>query len=98
MSQHHILVVAENPHNLQQIQCNDPQIHSETLLSLDCTREQAGRLLLRVLVPQVWSLFHVEYINQNQHNFYSDRTRDRSFPHNLDRRRLNPESRCICNH
>ena len=49
MSQQHILVVAENPQNLQHIQFDDPQIHSETPLSLGYTMEPAGTPLLRVL-------------------------------------------------
>ena len=98
MSQHHILVVAENPQNLQHIQFDDPQIHSETPLSLGYTREPAGTPLLRVLGLQFWFLFRVEYINQNQHNFYSDQARARSFHHNLDRRHLSLESLYICNH
>lgn len=98
MSQCHIFFVAENLQYFQQIQCDDPQIHSESLLSLGYTKELAGTPLYRVLDHQFWSLFRVGYINQIQHNFYSDPTRAQSSHHNLDHRHLSLESRCICNH
>jgi hypothetical protein len=98
VSQCQILVVAENLQNFQQIQCDDPQIHSESILSLGYTKELAERPLLRVLDHQFWSLFRVRYINQIQHNFYSDPTWAQSSHHNLDHRLLSLESRCIYNH